>query len=303
MRLRLRAIATIACLLGSFCLRAHAQAVEPSEDATPAARSEDARLSTERAAALFAVGNYAAALVDYERAYELLEDHPRRFLTLYNIAACNERLIRYESALQYFERYLREGGARAADAPQVRTKVETLRNLLGSLTISSNVRSEVWVDDRHVGASPAQLMLPAGRHLIELRAVLHESARRDLVVRARGDHRLRFELAPLSNYRGLSPGYFIGSVAVTGVLLVTGAILGVSALGASSDGVALAERHMQLKSPALERAQAKVGRRAVWADLAVGGAALFGTTSLLLLLVTDWNGADRHTGSVGARGR
>jgi tetratricopeptide (TPR) repeat protein len=268
---------------------------EPAGSPAQLSRWEDARLSTSRASALFAVGNFAAALVDFSRAYELLAGHPRQYITLYNVAVCNERLFRYELALYYYERYLREGGPAVEDRASVESTLEALRNLLATLRVEANVRGEIWVDDRRLGVVPATLMVPAGRHLIEVRAALHESARRELVMPARSVHELRLELVPLSTYRGLSPAYFFGSTAVAAILFATGAALGASTLEARSHGLARADEMMHLQTRALEAEAASVKQRALYADLAFGGAALFGTASLLLLFLTDWGSHDDST--------
>jgi hypothetical protein len=137
---------------------------------------------------------------------------------------------------------------------------------------------------------PATLNVPAGRHVIEARAVLHESARRELTLEARSSYRLHLELAPLSNYRGLDRGYFFGGVAVTGALLLTAAVLSGVTLTARAHGLDAADRSMQLRTAELERDQTRVQHWAVGTDLALAGAALFGVTTLLLFFLTDWNG-------------
>jgi tetratricopeptide (TPR) repeat protein len=241
-----------------------------------------------RAEQLFHVGDYGAALVDFSRAYQLLAGYPRQYVVLHNLAVCYERLFRYDEALHFYERYLVEGGPSAEDRVAVGAALDTLRNLLATLRLEANVRGEVWVDDRQAGEIPATLRIPAGRHVVEVRAVLHESARRELTLEARSEYRLRLELAPLSNYRGLPRGYFIGSAVLTGVLLLTAGVLAANTLAARGRGLDDAARTMQLQTAMLERDQANVQRWALGTDLAFAGAALFGVTSVLLFFLTDW---------------
>jgi tetratricopeptide (TPR) repeat protein len=249
----------------------------------------DAHRYVERAEALFRARNYEAALTDYSRAYALLENYRRRYVVLHNIAVCYERLFRYDEAVRFYERYLREGGTGAEDFTAVTAALDVLRDLLATLEVRANVRGELWVDDRRMAQVPARVQVPAGRHLIEVRAVLHESARRELTVEARSFYRLRLALAPLSNYRGLDRGYFIGSAGVTAALIVTAIVLGAETLAAHGQARDDAAASMHLRTMELERDQSTVRRWALGTDLSTGAAALFGTVTLLLFFLTDWH--------------
>jgi tetratricopeptide (TPR) repeat protein len=138
---------------------------------TPAAGSaqeagphDEARARVEHAKQLFDVRNYEAAFLDFSRAYALLDGHERRYVVLYNLAVCAERLFRYDEAVSFYERYLAEGGAGAENAEEIRKVVESLRALLAVVQVDSSVRGELWVDNRRLHEVPGTVRLPAGRH-------------------------------------------------------------------------------------------------------------------------------------------
>ncbi len=81
---------------------------------------QEARASFEAGKAAFDNGDYAAALVQFEHAYEL----SHRSLLLYNLGLTHDRLQHEERALESYEAYLaaNPGDERAADA-RARVKV------------------------------------------------------------------------------------------------------------------------------------------------------------------------------------
>jgi hypothetical protein len=149
-----------------------------SEPATPGGTGDD--ISTQlkeaqerygRALKLYDDGAFDAALLEFQRAYELAPT----FRILYNLGVVSLELHDYANALAYFERYLADG--KSSVPPGIRTEVEgRLRDLAGRLalvTVTVNVRgAEISVDDRVVGTAPltAALRLNAGSRRISVRA-------------------------------------------------------------------------------------------------------------------------------------
>ena len=272
-------------LLAAAGLVAPARAQMPptaaAEVGEPAAA---ARLAVERAEALFAAGSFDAALPEFMRAYAQLDGDARQPVLLNNIAVCHERTARYDQALTFYARYLREAQLSAAERARVETVVETLRNLVASLRIESNVPATVWVDGRPVGRAPGEIVLPSGQHLIELQAALHESARRELVVAARTHVSMRFELNRLSQYRGLSPAYAWVAGGLSVAALVTGAVFGLQASARDAE----ARQHPEFVRPGdADRVQS----RQLAANIGFGvGAGLAATTVVLALLARDADG-------------
>ncbi|HEX2669832.1 MAG TPA: tetratricopeptide repeat protein, partial [Polyangiaceae bacterium] len=173
-----------------------------------------ARATVAIAEPLFLAGHYAAALAEYSRAYELLAGHPRQYWVLHNLAACNERLFRYDLAVELYEEYLRRAPATEDDRREVEAILGTLRSLLATLVIESPVAGSVWLDDRQLGASPGRWRVPAGRHIVEVRAERYESARREVQLNPGQIQVERFEMQLL--YHGPPRGYFWAAVGLTG---------------------------------------------------------------------------------------
>src|SRR5687768_12832769 len=121
--------------------------------------------------ALYQEQAFRAALVEFERAYEIAPDHR----LLYNIAQTKYRLQDYLGAAQSYEAYLAQGGSEVA--PERRAQVEealhALRDRVGRIGISVNRDgAEVYVDDQKVGVSPIPqaILANVGRHRVMVRA-------------------------------------------------------------------------------------------------------------------------------------
>lgn len=291
-----RALAT--ALLGLGALGATHRAIADEPEANPPTASETAPAAAdpqlERARAvvavaepLFMAGHYAAALAEYARAYEILAGHPRQYWVLHNLAACNERLFRYDLAVQLYEEYLRRAPATEGDRKEVEAILQTLRSLLALLVIQSSVPGEVWLDDRLLGAAPGRFRVPAGRHIVEVRADHYESQRREIQLDAGQVQVDRFQLQPLSRYRGPSPAYFWVAVGLTGAATVAGTTAGVMALNAHQQGKEQAVLYLDTQADA-----ARTRHLALAADIGFGAAVVFGATATVLYFVTDWEKPD-----------
>jgi tetratricopeptide (TPR) repeat protein len=265
---------------------------------TPAAGSAqevaphvEARARVEHAKQLFDVRNYEAAFLDFSRAYALLDGHERRYVVLYNLAVCAERLFRYDEAVSFYERYLAEGGPDAENTEEIRKVVESLRALLAVVQVDSAVRGELWVDNRRLHEVPGTVRLPAGRHVIEVRARNHESVRRELELEAGSQTRLQIELQPISNYRGLSRSYFYTGTGLTAVALLTAASFSAVTLSERSYAQDLARDSMSLRTSELNQALDQVDGWARATDLTFAGTAVIAAGTLLLFALTDWSAA------------
>ncbi|HEY8942703.1 MAG TPA: tetratricopeptide repeat protein [Polyangiaceae bacterium] len=266
----------------------------PSSDATgESTNTQDPQLSLarsfiHRAEQLFAAQHYAAALSEFTRAYELLHGHPKQYFVLHNLAVCNERLFRYDVALRLYEDYLRRAPATEDDREAVAAVTRTLHALLATLEVTTSVPVEVWVDDRRMGTAPGSWLVPAGIHVVELRADLYEAQRREVQFSAGKTQKVTFELRRLSTYAGPSPGYFWAATAMTGAAVVAGTAFGLAALGTRAQGTERAEVSVDSSKQA-EATQ----RLSLAADACFGGAVVFGITSAILYFVTDWSGQEQ----------
>lgn len=278
MRARLAILASVLAL--SIAARGSAQ--EPSTD-TGAPSAVDVRLA--QGEVLFEAGNYDAALAEFEEAYDELPSDPERYLLLFNVGQCHERLFRYDEAIRAYQRYLAEGGASAEGAADVQASIRALEGLLGTITITVNVASAtVWVDGREVGTAPGDVRIPGGPHTVELRATGHATSAQQITIAARGHVDLRIELAEVSSFEGMDPVVFAITTSATGAVLLAAAGAGIAALVMHDREVA---------RPATERSladQRTIADTALVADaLWIAGGTL-GIASLALAFLTDWDG-------------
>ena len=243
---------------------------------------------------LFLAEQYPAALAEYTRAYQILAGHPRQYWVLHNLAACNERMFRYDVAVELYEEYLRRAPPTEEDRKEVSAVLRTLRSLLATLVVESSVAGEVWLDDRRLGAAPGKWRVAAGRHIVELRAHSYEAQRKELQLSAGQVAKERFELQRLSMNAGPPPAYFWGAVVLTGVATLVGTSSGLNALNARNQGRQKAALYLDTQAEG-ERTR----RWALASDIGFGAAALFGATATVLFFVTDWS----KSGGPGRRAR
>lgn len=282
--------ASLIALALCLTLDAHAQpSAEGGAQESVTRETQEARELTLRARARFDAGDYAAALSEFTRAYELLANDPRRALLLNNIAVCHERMFRYDLALQYYQRYLREANTDAEDRAEVEAVIRGLRDLLGKLHVTSNVRAQIWVDERALGYAPGEIEIPAGTRVIKLQASGRQPMQRELTVVARSTQSVHFELEPLPEYHGIQPTYFWSGVGLTAVALVTGGALGIAALSAQHENERLARVGLLL--PEDEERKKNLG---LAADVCFGSAALFAVGSTVLFFLTDFRKPERE---------
>lgn len=261
---------------------------DDESDDPPNVREANERLA--RGEALFEQGDFDAALAEWERAYEIIGDHPSRFVILYNIARAHERRFRYDLALRYYHRYLNEGGTDAPRREAVEGSIATLEGLLATVHVRANVAAEVWVEDRRIGDAPGAVRLPGGRHVIELRAAGYEPAREEVQVAPRTEATLELELSPLAEeFEGVDPGFFAASLVGAGVSLLSGVGFGTAALVERADVDARNDDPLGMTTVGPDD-QDRIRAFALTADVSYGAALLFGATALVFALLTDWDG-------------
>jgi hypothetical protein len=145
--------------------------------ATPPPNGAEAFKHFDRGVKLAEEEDWASALLEFERAYDLDPD----YRALFDIGQCHYQLHDYPAALSAFQRYLAEGKeAIAADRrAKVEADIKVLKGRVATLHVSSGVAgAEVLVDDVVVGTTPlaAPTVVSAGRHEI----VLHREGAADV---------------------------------------------------------------------------------------------------------------------------
>lgn len=258
----------------------------------------EAREHLTRGTQLLQQENYDAALAEFQRAYDLVGDHPARHLILYNIALAHERMFRYDLALEYYNRFLAEAPEDAPQRAEVQGTIRTLENFLATVEIQSNVPAEVWVANRQVGSAPGTVRIPAGRHTIELRAQGYTDGRREIQIAARESQTLSFTLSELaSQYRGISPIFFWGATGLAIAAGLAGGGVGIAAvLRRGEVNTQLADPVESLDGGSLEAARRDIESLALVADILFGTAGVFAITAVVLAFLTDWGGAPASSG-------
>lgn len=142
----------------------------PSPEAPSPEALQEAKQRFDRGFELYEEGEYPLALIEFNRAYELVPN----YRVLYNIGQVCIQLGRYANARRALGEYLKQGGDSLA--PERRAAVskdlEMLSHRTAFLTIASNVEgAEVLVDDVLVGKTPLgpALLVDAGVHRVTLR--------------------------------------------------------------------------------------------------------------------------------------
>lgn len=288
-----------------FCglaLGARVQHAEGQLAPAPDAAAEDtellarARAHITRGDAAFELGDYRAALAEMQAAYDLLRGHPSRHLPLYNIAGCYQRLLQYDQAIAYYERFLSEAPEDDPTKAEVRGRLASLRELLGTLRIeASRHDAELWIDGHRVGTGKSTTWVSAGLHRVEARAPGFLDTQMEIACEARAERTLRITLSPIPKGRTLHPAYFWTSTSLSVASLAVGTYFGVDALGSRNE----ADQKRTAANPA-ERFELLdddprpgIRRSAATADVGFAVAGLFAATSVLLFAFTDFEKQQR----------
>lgn len=253
-------------------------AAQPADSVVDSARQHYAQGEV-----LFEAENFEGALAEFQAAFDLLEGNPSQAGIAYNIGQCHERLFRYGRALEFYQRYLELAGEDAEDAADVRASIRALEGLLGTIHVTTNVEhAEVWVDDLLVGEAPGDILVPGGRHTLELRAPGYLPARREVQLAARGSLDESMPLEPVPDDTRLEPIWCLlaGGVALVAAGIGTGFWVDAQSQWDAAGGLDLGDG-----------AQARIDAAALTGDVLYGTAALFAVTSITLAFFTRWEGA------------
>jgi len=171
-------------------------------DSKPNAPTEvdlkEARIRYDRGLELYKEGEFALAVIEFERAYAIVPD----YRVLYNIGQVRIQLSQYARARRVLEQYLADGGDQIAEERKksVRADLEMLAMRTGTLEIETNVEgADILVDDVLVGRSPITepLLLDAGEHRVQVRKGGYSPHLEQLSLAGRDAKRLTIELEKL----------------------------------------------------------------------------------------------------------
>ncbi|KAK4044974.1 hypothetical protein OUZ56_032380 [Daphnia magna] len=219
-------------------VRALASAVPAFADAP----QKEAAMHFERGVTLYGEADYAGALVEFKRAYEIAPNP----LVLYNIGQANFQLRNYATALEFLERYRDEAGAGAPHAAEVEQSISALKSRVGRLTVTANLAAEVTMDDESRGKAPLTgILVSVGRHKLVVKHAGSPTQERTVEIAAGDTRDEKFEFVEAKvvetpkivpqkeEPKGLSPiatGAWIGA----GALLAGAVTTGIVASGAGS---------------------------------------------------------------------
>jgi putative ubiquitin-RnfH superfamily antitoxin RatB of RatAB toxin-antitoxin module len=173
---------TVRVAFFSLCLAwstaSEAQEPEPATETAPPAAPLDERTNSEQAKErfkrgmqLFDEGDFALALIELERAYELSPN----YRALYNIGLVNVQLGHYARASEALRRYLSEGGeaVSAARRSEVTALLEDLRRRTATITIVVHTPgAQVQLDGKGIDQVQLSgpLLVDPGEHTLEAKA-------------------------------------------------------------------------------------------------------------------------------------
>jgi tetratricopeptide (TPR) repeat protein len=137
----------------SLNLLASSVAAQSGTAAEPTDPTERARLHFKLGVDFYREHNYRAALIEFQRAYAASP----HYKLLYNLGQASLELQEDSNGIDYFTRYLREGGDELSDErkAEVQQNIARLRARLASVTVTTNqAGAEIYVDETLVGTSP-----------------------------------------------------------------------------------------------------------------------------------------------------
>jgi len=278
---------------------------------------DTARAHFEHGVELYREGDFRAALIEFQRAYEASPNYK----VLYNLGQTSLELQDYAGALKALRGYL-EGGGRSVPAArknQVEADIKRLESRVARVDISVNVPdADVTIDDVSVGRSPLRgaVLVSEGRRKIAATRAGMTSAERVIDVAGGDNPRITLQLvepkapppvivsvptpqpqpqapaaqpiAPPPVVRTTSSpstGFWIG-VATTGTLAAAWGVLGGLALGSNNTF------QSRLSQPGVQTADVDSARNqtrafALASDITGGAAIVAAVTTIVLAFTTS----------------
>jgi hypothetical protein len=130
-------------------------------------RARDAGSHFDRATTFYSEGDYAAALVEFKRAYEASP----AWQVLFNIGQSYFQLRDYANALAALQRFASDGGERISkdDRATLDAELPDLADRVAKVTVTSNLEgATISVDDQVIGPTPLRdpVLMSAGSRRI-----------------------------------------------------------------------------------------------------------------------------------------
>jgi hypothetical protein len=246
-------------------------------------------------------GDFAAALVEFKRAYDLEPN----YRVLFNLGQTSQELNDYASALYAYEQYLAEGGKEidSARKKKVEAWIELLSKKVGRITIETNVEgAEVLIDDAPVGTTPLDkpVLVNAGRRKFSASLTGYVAAVRTIEIAGLDETKVSLELVKIDTDKPPpppepkplpppppEPGPNVAAwvaLSITGVSGVVAGVMGGLAFSARGD-LDDALGTFPGNAGTISTAQDKVQTFALVTDIMIGVAAAGAVTTIVLFIV------------------
>lgn len=274
----------LALALTMACAPALADAPKPTKQ-----QIEDAMPHFSKAVELYDENDFAGALVEFKRAYQLAADYH----VLFNIAQSYYQVQNYAGALDAFQRYLSDGSASIAKDRRLfcEKEITKLKGRVAKIELVVNVPgATVSVDDEDVATTPLSepLTVSQGKRKITVSLKDHIPETRTLELSGGDSQRLEFELkeeekAPPPPPPSVETKKKIPWVAwgVTGGIAAGAAVTGVLALVFSTDAKDKLGT-LGVTANDISGAESRAHAFALVTDILIGGAIIAGGISFVL---------------------
>lgn len=264
------------------------------------ARREQAAERFQRGLSFYEQGEHKLALVEFERAYELVPD----YRVLYNLALVSIQVGGFARARTALEIYLKEAGDQidAARRSEIEHDLSQLRDRTATVRLTASpTDAEVYVNDVNVGVTPLTdpLLFDVGDHRITLRKRGFESTTRALTLAGGENRELTLnlvqeppEIRPTENAQNKASQ---GVRPIVWISWATTTAFGAAAIVTGIVGANEASKLNDLKAspnPNADELNQTAANAQGWllaADIALGATAVALGTSLY---VTLWGGED-----------
>lgn len=292
-----------------------AETAETKPDAPSPEAVQRAGSHFERGLQLYNDAEYRLALIEFERAYQLVPNYKVQ----YNIAQVSIQIGRYARAVHALEQYLKDGGDDIS--PERRAQVETDLKMLAGRTarvsITSNVQgAEILLDETTVATVPMseKLLIDAGEHRLTVRARGYQPHVEQVTLAGGDDVEFKFDLTEVKKEEPVVivkevqtprdqmvqddfPYITVGWV-TTGVLAASAVTAGVIGLGAKNDLDDLAKPDPEQDPEQVKRDRDAAKKKAQnWflaSDILTGAAVVAGAASLYFTITgTSDDSADK----------
>jgi hypothetical protein len=159
---------------------------------------DNARRDWDAARDLLEANDYAGALVEYLRAYELSKN-PR---VLYNVGVCEKNLRHYARAVSRFRQELSDGQGKlsAEEQQNVKDAINALEQFVSTVEVTANEPgATLFIDNDEAGVTPltAPVAIDVGPHVLRLHKDGFGDASQNVTIAGGAPAKASFVIEPL----------------------------------------------------------------------------------------------------------